>query len=89
MCARFVVAMNRLGMNASEVAKALGYANATTISKVQRGETFLDVERLFLLAQIEAKDGQRIDLNWLICGKITAVADEERTRIQRHTTEKT
>jgi transcriptional regulator with XRE-family HTH domain len=69
MCSRFVLAMNRLGMSASEVARALGYANATTIAKVLKGEAFVDVERLYLLAQIETADGRRIDLNWLICGQ--------------------
>lgn len=69
MCSRFVLAMDRLGMSASEVARALGYANATTIAKVVKGEAFVDVERLYLLAQIETADGCRIDLNWLICGQ--------------------
>lgn len=71
MCSRFVLAMDRLGMSASEVARALGYANATTIAKVLKGEAFVDVERLYLLAQIETTDGSRIDLNWLICGQPT------------------
>ena len=72
MCSRFVLAMNRLGMSASEVSRALGYANATTIAKVMKGEAFVDVERLYLLAQIETADGRRIDLNWLICGQPVA-----------------
>lgn len=68
MCERFVAAMERLGMNASQVAKALGYANATTIAKVQKGEAFVDVERLHLMAQLRTEDGRQIDMNWLICG---------------------
>lgn len=68
MCCRFVVAMQQLGMNASELAHALGYANATTIAKVVKGEAFVDVERLYLLAKIPTKDGRSIDLNWLITG---------------------
>jgi len=69
MCKRFVLAMERLDMNASQVARALGYANVTTISKVQRGESFVDVERLYFLANLKAPDGSGIDLNWLIAGK--------------------
>lgn len=69
MCARFVSAMGQLGLTASETARALGYANATTIAKVQRGEAFVDVERLYLLAQMTTEDGRQIDMNWLICGK--------------------
>lgn len=56
-------------MNPSQVARALGYANVTTIAKVQRGESFVDVERLYLLANLQAPDGWEIDLNWLIAGK--------------------
>nr|WP_063571404.1 transcriptional regulator [Luteibacter rhizovicinus] len=69
MCARFVDAMEQLGLSAAEAARALGYANATTIAKVQRGEAFVDVERLYLLAQMTTQDGRQIDMNWLICGK--------------------
>lgn len=68
MCSRFGIVIDRLGMSASEVARALGYANSTTITKVLKGEAFVDVERLYLLARIETTDGRPIDLNWLICG---------------------
>lgn len=69
MCERFVLAMERLEMNASQTARALGYANVTTLAKVLRGEAFVDVERLYLLANLKAPDGSEIDLNWLIAGK--------------------
>lgn len=69
MCRRFVLAMDELGLTAAEVARALGYANATTIAKVQRGQSFVDVERLHLLARLRTADGRRIDMNWLIAGE--------------------
>lgn len=69
MCRRFVLAMDQLGLTAAEVARALGYANATTIAKVQRGQSFVDVERLHLLAKLRTADGRRIDMNWLIAGE--------------------
>jgi len=69
MCRRFVSAMDQLGLSASEAARALGYANAATIAKVQRGEAFVDVERLYLLAQLTTDDGRQIDMNWLIGGR--------------------
>ena len=69
MCRRFVLAMEELGLTAAEVARALGYANATTIAKVQRGQSFVDVERLHLLAKLRTTDGRRIDMNWLIAGE--------------------
>jgi transcriptional regulator with XRE-family HTH domain len=69
MCTRFVQAMEQLQMTPAELARRLGYLNSTTISKLQRGETFVDVERLYLLSQLRTPDGGRIDLNWLITGK--------------------
>jgi len=68
MCERFVEAMAELNLNASEVSRKLGYCNATTISKLQRGEAFVDVERLYLLGQLRTPEGKQIDLNWLITG---------------------
>lgn len=69
MCARLIAARELLGLSTTELARALGYANATTITKVQRGEAFLDVERLYLLAKLRSENGQKVDLNWLISGQ--------------------
>lgn len=69
MCERFVEAMRMLELSPTELAKALGYSNSTTVSKVQKGEAFVDVERLYLLSQLRATDGRQVDLNWLIGGK--------------------
>lgn len=68
MCARFATAMRELGLSPAEMSRALGYSNSTTISKVQRGEAFVDVERLYRLAQLRTPEGRQIDLNWLITG---------------------
>ena len=69
MCLRFSAAMDNLQLNSAELARALGYSNSATLSKVQRGEAFVDVERLHRLAQLQAPGGQKIDLHWLITGK--------------------
>lgn len=61
--------MRELELTPAEISRRLGYLNSTTISKLQRGETFVDVERLYLLAQLESPTGKRIDLNWLITGQ--------------------
>ncbi len=68
MCERFVLAMNRLELSPAELARALGYANSTTIAKVTKGLAFVDVERLHLLASLQTPSGEKIDLNWLITG---------------------
>ena len=69
MCERFVIAMNELNLGALELSRILGYSNATTINKVQRGEAFVDTERLHLFAQLKTPQGDGIDLNWLITGQ--------------------
>lgn len=69
MCQRLVTLLHQLDLTPSEASKALGYANASTILKVQRGETFVDVERLHLLANLKLPDGNGVDLHWLITGR--------------------
>lgn len=68
MCDRFVRCMDDLQLTPAELARRLGYLNSTTLTKLRRGETFVDVERLYLLSQLRTPDGRAIDLNWLITG---------------------
>jgi adenine-specific DNA-methyltransferase len=68
MCARFVSAMNELNLSPLELSRALGYSNAATITKVQRGDAFVDTERLHIFAKLRTPEGKNIDLNWLISG---------------------
>lgn len=69
MCDRFVYAMESLLMlSAAETARRLGYANSTTINKVKKGESFVDVEKLQRFAMIETPTGEKINLNWIIAG---------------------
>lgn len=68
MCERFNLAMAKLNLSALELSRELGYTNVTTINKVQRGEAFVDTERLHILSMLKSPDGEHIDLNWLITG---------------------
>lgn len=68
MCERFVSAMNELNLSPLELSRALGYANAATITKVQHGEAFVDTERLHIFSKLRTPEGKSIDLNWLISG---------------------
>lgn len=68
MCKRFVSAMNELNLSPLELSRALGYSNAATITKVQRGEAFVDTERLHIFSKLRTPEGKNIDLNWLISG---------------------
>lgn len=69
MCQRFVAIMSELQLTPAEISRALGYCNSATIAKLQRGEAFVDVERLYHLAQIRSPNGGQVDLNWLITGE--------------------
>jgi len=69
MCQRFVSVMSELQLTPAEISRALGYCNSATIAKLQRGEAFVDVERLYHLAQLRMPNGKQIDLNWLITGE--------------------
>lgn len=68
MCERFVSAMKELNLSPLELSRALGYTNVATITKVQRGEAFVDTERLHLFSKLRTPEGKKIDLNWLISG---------------------
>lgn len=68
MCERFVSAMNELNLSPLELSRILGYANVATIAKVQRGEAFVDIERLHIFSKLLTPVGKGIDLNWLIGG---------------------
>lgn len=69
MCSRLVQVFDSLGVSDREIAQALGYANASTLSRVRRGEAFVDVERLAALGDLVLRTGQHLDLNWVISGK--------------------
>ena len=73
---------HHLAMGFSDVAKAVGYANSSTVLKAARAEGCLDVERLALLAGVARADGKTPNLHWLICGHgpplLSASADPER-----------
>lgn len=68
MCERFVAAVDELQLTPSELSRILGYANSTTITKVLRGEAFVDIERLSAFAELKTPSGCSIDLNWLVTG---------------------
>lgn len=70
MCERFVwLTETALGLRPQVLADTLGYANATTITKIRQGEAFPDPERLRKLAEIRAKNGSTPNLHWVITGE--------------------
>ncbi len=71
MCTRLTNALDTLNLSDRELAQVLGYANASTLSRVRRGEAFVDVERLERLSRFSAARGQHLDLNWIITGSGT------------------
>lgn len=84
ICQRFVRLMKEeLKMSRAELARQLGYANASTLSRVQKGETFPDIGRLQKLSQLRTSAGTRPNLDWLITGKgepVLSGADDQEAR---------
>lgn len=76
MCERFVGAMDKLDLSPQELSQLLGYSTPATISKVQRGEAFVDIERLALFSKLKTPQGAHIDLNWLINGDDSPIKEQ-------------
>ncbi|MEW8459260.1 MAG: hypothetical protein AB2653_03025 [Candidatus Thiodiazotropha endolucinida] len=55
-------------MSYKSVAQALGYANASPLTRVRKGEGFIEIERLARLSELAKTRGISLDLNWLILG---------------------
>jgi len=70
ICSRFCEFVERdLNLSYSELARKLGYANASIFTRVKRGEGFLDIERLDTLVAIGREMGIVVDLQWILTGK--------------------
>lgn len=68
MCARLCAVFDLSGMRDAELSQRLGYANATTLSAVRRGDVFPDVERLAKLGHLVMAGGAYPNLHWLLTG---------------------
>lgn len=69
------------GLNMTEAAKALGYANATTLHKVRSGLALPDPERLARFAKQQRLIlGQTLNLHWVLTGQGTALIRQPPTR---------
>lgn len=51
------------------VARAMGYKNASVLSRARRGQTSLSAEKLQALASLKLNSGATISLHWLLTGK--------------------
>src|SRR5712664_210149 len=68
ICRRFVTLVdNYLRMPDGELARRLGYPSGSTLWKVRRAQSFIDVDRLYHLSRIEV-GGLRPNLDWLLTG---------------------
>lgn len=66
---RLIVMIDLLGRGDSHLAMLLGYANATTIHKLRRGETLLGPRRLSKLASLDVEPFLYPNLHWILTGK--------------------
>ncbi|MDT3252276.1 site-specific DNA-methyltransferase [Serratia sp. root2] len=64
--------MQQLNLTPQELSRILGYTNYATISKVLKGEAFVDTEKLHIISNLVTPEGKRVDINWLISGQTTS-----------------
>lgn len=58
-----------MGLSTAEVSRCLGYANATTIQAIRRGEALPDITRIAEhIDKLTNKNGDVLNLHWLITG---------------------
>lgn len=74
-----VVLDNYTGRSATAIAAALGYKNATVLSRARHGHTSLSAEKLQALARLTLESGANVSLHWLLTGEGSPTT-EARTR---------
>lgn len=82
MCDRLITVVDLLDKNEKRVSDLLGYANQTTLTKVRKGGTFVDAEKLHKLATIEIVDNVVANLHWIVAGQglpFTNVVDSNKS----------
>jgi hypothetical protein len=66
VCGRFVELVERhLNLSWSDVAEDLGYSNRTTLDAVRKARTLPGMDKIYLLAKLQGKDGRRANIDWL------------------------
>lgn len=68
MCSRFIAITDFLDRSEIQISKELGYANQTTLTKVRKGESFVDAEKLHRLATIPINPNIVANIHWIITG---------------------
>ena len=78
-----IVLDDLIGRSAAEVARELGYKNATVLSRARRGETSLSAEKLQALARLDLAGGGQVSLHWLLTGEGLQTVMPERAHRSR------
>lgn len=67
-CTRVAVLLSFLEGTETAISHALGHANASTLSRVRAGATFLDSETLAKLGEIDVQGIAVPNLHWVLTG---------------------
>lgn len=82
IAARFIqAAQDHLGMAPSDLWRALGYANSSTVQSVRKGTALPDFVRI-AEHQAEMRDarGRSLNLHWVITGQGSPIVEGEQAR---------
>lgn len=67
-CSRVTVLLSLVDQSEAAIGRELGHANASTLSRVREGKTFLDSETLAKLGVLDVRGLAVPNLHWVLTG---------------------
>jgi hypothetical protein len=67
-CSRVTALLSLIGRSEASIGRDLGHANASTLSRVREGMTFLDSETLAKLGALDVRGLAVPNLHWILTG---------------------
>ncbi len=67
-CSRVTVLLSLIDQSEAAISRELGHANASTLSRVREGTTFLDSETLARLGGLDVRGLAVPNLHWVLTG---------------------
>jgi hypothetical protein len=68
-CSRVTALLSLIDQSEAAIGRELGHVNASTLSRVREGKTFLDSESLARLGAIDVRGLAVPNLHWVLTGK--------------------
>lgn len=67
-CSRLTALLSLIDQSEAAIGRELGHANASTLSRVRQGKTFLDSETLSRLGALDVRGLAVPNLHWVLTG---------------------